>query len=228
MKLNTYFLTARVTPALLTSIPIIAIPIAVDDKILTNTLNQIISLKSLGAISGSGALWMFLVFVNRYISKKVLETKQFNSELDFPTTRFLLHRDTTFSQAYKKKIHDQIHKNFKMEIPSADIEMEKELESRKLISEAVGLIRARIKDGRLLLQHNMEYGFYRNLVGGSIIGAIASFVNVGIYLNSSNITLACLFSIFAIAYVTLFMLRNSGMEYFGQKYAKVLFQEYVK
>ena len=54
-------------------------------------------------------------------------------------------------------------------------------ETKRRIRDAVGLIRSRVKDGHLLLQHNLEYGFIRNLFGGSILAFVVSVVSILLY-----------------------------------------------
>ena len=68
--------------------------------------------------------------------------------------------------------------DFDITLLPEDQEKEKEEEARKKIVEAMSLIRAKVKDGRLLLQHNIEYGFVRNLIGGNEIAAGNFTINI--------------------------------------------------
>jgi len=48
--------------------------------------------------------------------------------------------------------------------------------ARNLIVHAVSQIKNKLRDNAILFQHNIEYGFIRNLIGGSLIAIIFSIV----------------------------------------------------
>lgn len=99
---------------------------------------------------------------------------------------------------------------------------------RKRIVECVGLIRSKVKDGRLVLQHNTEYGFVRNLVGGSTIAALISVVNVVIFVYFHPDSVALTLSIvLAVIYLFIASLGKYLIRRYGYRYSKVLIQEYV-
>ena len=43
-----------------------------------------------------------------------------------------------------------------------------------MIARVVGQIREMMRDNKMILQHNIEYGFFRNLLGGCVVASIIS------------------------------------------------------
>jgi len=89
------------------------------------------------------------------------------------------------------------------------------------------LIRQKVKDGRLLLNHNIEYGFARNLVGGSIIGFAMSLFDIFYFCDKSNV-LFYISIVLTMLFLSIFLLRKILMHNLGNQYAKRLFQEYLQ
>ena len=145
-----------------------------------------------------------------------------------PTTNFLLFTNSEFSKAYKIRLREQIKTDFALEINSENDEQNNLLETRKQIVGAVGLIRNKVKNGQLLLQHNIEYGFIRNLIGGSVLGFIVSIFNL-IYFHfiSKSVFLFKVSILTALFYLTICILSKFLINRFGQLYAKRLYQEYL-
>lgn len=221
MKANKYTLTARAFPALITLVPItICISFFLNSTIEAAIGNKIL-LKLAGNLSLSVVIFYFLTQVIRFIGKEVFERIYFKNELRMPTTDFLMPNDNNLSAPYKEKIYSKIKKDFRFSIDLS----QNENDLRKQIVEAVGMIRSKIKDGRLLLQHNIEYGFSRNLIGGSPLAFIFSIVNL--YLYRQQMSLFYLNIIFACFFGLLLMLSKFIINRFGVLYAKRLYQEYV-
>ncbi len=85
-----------------------------------------------------------------------------------------------------------------------------------------------MKNGRLLLQHNIEYGFARNLIGGAIIGVIMSAFDI-IYFYYNNDKLISGISIaLTIFFAILLIIHKPIIKHLGNQYAKRLFQEYLQ
>ena len=145
-----------------------------------------------------------------------------------PTTQFMLFSNDEYSAQKKKHIRDKVKSDFNFDMPSLETEQSDEVEAKKLIAEAVGLIRNKVKDGNLLLQHNMEYGFFRNLIGGSVFGLIVSIIGV-VYFHNVNAHFGFTLSsiLLSMVFLSLLLFSKRIINYFGRLYAKRLFIEYL-
>ncbi|MEK7074382.1 MAG: HPP family protein [Patescibacteria group bacterium] len=145
-----------------------------------------------------------------------------------PTTNFLLFSDTHYSNEYKQQIREKILKDFGITLLSKEQEEKDEMAARKRIVEAASLIRGKVKDGRLLLQHNIEYGFARNLIGGSVIAFPTALIGVVLfYFFSYKVLPFVVLTVSATIYLVLIIFSKKIMDVFGVAYAKVLIQEYT-
>jgi hypothetical protein len=166
--------------------------------------------------------------VNRLLSKMLFERWYFNNELMMPTTDFLLFKDRTYSADYKNKIRNKISTDFDTTLPSKHEEQTNELSARQKIAESVALVRARMGRGRLLLQHNVHYGIWRNLIGGACIACTISTLDFLIFvLVSPNQIAAVISLIFIFLYGSLIAFSKYILAAQGKNFAKVLFQEYL-
>lgn len=228
MKFNLYFLFARLTPALICSVPFFVLYFFFLNPLLGPFLTSLFALKPLGDISVSAAFIVLLTMTGRSVSKDVFERVLFRSDMTrMPGVDFLLHFGTEYTPNFKAKIHEKINSDFGIQILTANAELKDEMAARKVIAEAVSLVRHKIKDGRLLLQHNMEYGFFRNLIGCSVIAVVISLINVWVFSVVAPDSLALPVSIVTtIAYAIPILLSGILMKTHGKRYARILFQEY--
>ncbi|MBU4124622.1 MAG: hypothetical protein KKI14_04130 [Nanoarchaeota archaeon] len=225
--LNPYELKARKFPAIITMLPILLFFHFYFYKIIPELLDSILFTKIFGDISIVLVLLFFVEQISRFISKKFLQDNLFQDELHFPTTNFLLYSDQTYTLERKEKIRIKIKKDFNINLLKAVEEKNDENEARKRIKEAVDLIRNKVKDGRLLLQHNIEYGFVRNLIGGLVILLPFSFFTSIFFMFEKN-NLAMVLSIFLFLFFSIiFLNKKSILIYFAHNYANILYNEYL-
>lgn len=228
MKFDKYNRIARVYPTIITTLPLIILFSYITTIELKNLLQEILVLQILTGVSLSMVTIYVAMQINRFISKEFFEKFYFKNELDMPTTNFLLFTNSEFSKAYKLRLREQIKTDFGLEINIEKEEQNDLLETRKQIVGAVGLIRNKVKNGQLLLQHNIEYGFVRNLIGGSVVGFIASIFNLIYFHFFGKIEFLYNISIITtVCYLTIFFLSRFLINRFGQLYAKRLYQEYL-
>ena len=220
-----YDLIARIYPATIVLIPFLLFTMNCNS--LNLLLHTLLKVKIVGNITIALILLYLLAQISRFLSKFIFESSYFKNDLDFPTTRFMLFVDPQFSRDYKMQIRAKVKSDFKIDLPNELEEREDLLESKKRIVETVGLIREKVKGGRLLLQHNIEYGFARNLIGGAVIGLVMSIVDI-VYFYLMNNSLIFFVSIFT-AFLFLIILLSSKliMNRLGDQYAKRLFVEYL-
>lgn len=145
-----------------------------------------------------------------------------------PTTTFLLHSDETLSKVYKQKIRARIKEMFAIRLLSATEETADELEARRTIVDAVGYIRNKVKDGYMLLKYNIFYGFWRNLVGGSVIGLFICLINCFVFWRIQfQIEALWLTAVMAVAYISLLASSKWATGALGRMYARRLYEEFM-
>lgn len=229
MDLNRYNLEARFLPAIIASIPFLIMYFFFLDSQLGDLFKLIFGIKWVGDISTMAAFLFLLAFIGRFIAKDIFEKRWFKGdETCMPTTEFLLYSDKEYSDQFKEKIRLKIKKDFKIDIPSADAEFKNEYGARKIIAEAVGLIRNALKDGRLLIDRNIEYGFIRNLIGCAVIAVFISILNIVIFSIIQHNRLAFITSVvIVIIYAMPIIFSKIIIKAHGRRYARTLFQEYA-
>lgn len=228
MKFDSYTRKARIYPAVLVLIPFLIFTINCNIQGLNAFFDDLVKVKVIGNITISIVLLYLLTFTNRFLGKFLFERKLFKEELEMPTTKFLLFSNTVFSKNYKIQIRDKVKLDFKLDMPTEEDEISNENDCKKRIVEAVGLIRQKVKNGRLLLQHNIEYGFARNLIGGAIIGLVISIFNVIYFFLQTNYLLGWINAVIAVVFAFLLLFHRFIITYLGNQYAKRLFQEYIQ
>jgi len=228
MKFDKYNRTARVYPSIIILIPFLLFTIYCNIDGLKDVFDDLLKVKIIGNITISIVLLYLLVQINRFFGKFLFEKNLFKDELKMPTTNFLLYSNSQFSREYKTKIRDRIYKDFKIKLPTAQEELDDTDNAKKLIVEAIGLIRQKVKNGRLLLQHNIEYGFVRNLIGGSILGLLMSLVDSFYFYSQANKLLFGLSLGLLFCFAILLSIHKPIIKHLGNQYAKRLFQEYLQ
>lgn len=223
-----YTLRARIYPAALCAIPIFVLNYFLLHVYLGDFLNSILSIRWAGEVTIAVILTYFLAEIGRFIAKELYEKSYFKDELSMPTTDFLLHSDQTYTQEYKSQIHSKILSDFSMQVCSSQEEAADNEKARKIIVQCVSMIRGKVKDGRLILNHNIGYGFARNLIGGSVIAVAVSIVNLYIFgYFIPNMTAFWISLFLGLIYLTIMLSGKSIMSRYGIRYAKVLIQEYL-
>ncbi|NRH21109.1 hypothetical protein HOO68_03630 [Candidatus Gracilibacteria bacterium] len=83
-----------------------------------------------------------------------------------PSVVVLLDSNKEYSKEYRKGIKEKILNDFNLDVKN----------NIQKISEAMGQMRKVTRGDELLLQHNIEYGFTRNLFGASVVGFLLCIV----------------------------------------------------
>ena len=92
----------------------------------------------------------------------------------------------------------------------------------------MALVRRSLHKNEFLLQHNIEYGAMRNLIGGSVIGLLICIFNIVFFENFVEHELASNISIFMLFfYGILILLSKNIIAFYGGRYAKIIFTEYI-
>ena len=103
------------------------------------------------------------------------------------------------------------------------------IEARKRLDEATGLVRAEIKEGYLVLQHNIWFGFCRNFIGGTIVSMVLCIAGIvlGLFFVDNNKVLFLILGILFFLYLVVFLFRKPILVHNGEAYAKQLFSEFI-
>lgn len=228
MTINNYYFKARLFPTVLTSIP----SIILYNKLVANLYNEKLEniyagLPTITNIIFSGAIIFLLVQINRFISKEVFQRLYFKDELNMPTTNFLLKSNNELESSIKQKIEDKIKNKFDISLLTSIEESADELRARKLIATIVSQIRNVLRDNTLLLQHNIEFGFFRNLIGGSFLAFVVCLLLLVLSYHASDIDTKKLGWILTVIYFIPLMLSKLIIDKYGKYYAKILYEQFL-
>lgn len=238
-----YTIRARLLPALIAAIPIIALIatfLDINKYILANTTLAFIALLILIPLLGK---------ISRSQGQKV-EQRVLKKWKVLPTTRYLRHLDETYSTTKKNKLHKILSEKTLLQLPNRDEESIEPEQADEIYAEAVSWLRENTRDPKfgILLNENIAYGMYRNLLGLKPIAIILSILPLVVfsilfllnYPDISNINLVELIAFLEktrLAYwVTTFIstcsiilwvsyINESGLEKAANKYADTLFKQ---
>lgn len=226
--MNTYYFKARLFPTVLTSIPAIILYNRFVSSLYHEKLENIFSvLPTITDIVLSSAIVFLLVQVNRFLSKEIFQRLYFKDEINMPTTNLLLKSNTELEVSIKQKIEDKIKNKFGIILLSGTDESANVLRARKLIATTVSQIRNVLRDNSLLLQHNIEYGFFRNLIGGSFLAFVISVIILIHSYCSCDLTTRNLGWVLAIAYFLPILFSKLIIDRYGKYYAKILYEQFL-
>ena len=118
--------------------------------------------------------------------------------------------------------------DFNLNLPQALDEKLYPEETKIKIREIVGLIINKVKGGNLLLQHNIEYGFVRNLMGGSVVACIVSILNIILFKFVFMNKIVFVTSILTLLiYLMPIIFSKKILKHYADEYADKLFREYL-
>ena len=218
-----YGMKARLFPALLCVPPFMLIKHLAIDPFVDPSLTSKLWLVAAGDVSLASVLIYLLAQVNRFVSKVLFEARS-----EFPTTRMLLPSNKELSEEFRRKLTAKAQTDFNLSLPSLADEIADTPNAKTRIKEIVGLIINRVGNGRLLLQHNIEYGFVRNLIGGAVTAVLTSIAGIILFGFVIHNKAAFIVSILlAICYSLPLLFSKPLLSNFGRAYASILFREYA-
>lgn len=228
MKLDSYSIKARYFPAILSIIlPVIIMNHFYTSEIFAKFVDNILGAKIISNLTISTISLLFLSQIGRIVGK-VFEFQYFRDESDFYTTKYLMYGNKFYPDSYKRKIATLVKKDFGIPLLDVTAEEENPYEAKKLIIVAVRQIRKKLFKNKFLLQHNIEYGFMRNLIGGSVLGIILCGINLYFFEVIEPIQTARIISII-LGLIYLFIVLSSKLilKLLSKSYAVILFREYM-
>ena len=221
-----YTLKARLVPTVLATPPILLLGNALFDIQASQWLDSDTMIWLFGKGTASMALVFMMMQVNRLIGLEIFQRWVSRDELNFPTTRLLMATNTEMSPSQRHSIDLKVQQDFQIALPQ-ESQGDTPL-VRRHIADIVGRIRLFVGSPPKLLQHNIEYGFFRNLIGASLPVLVTGLASA--YLYSENLMpawaykLSLIYSVFAGILVCL---ARPLIERLGIHYARVLFQAYL-
>lgn len=176
-----------------------------------------------GDISLIAVLIYLLSQINRVVSKTFFEDKS-----KFPTTEMLMPSSRDISSEFRQKIERKIQTDFQLSLPNLTDERLSIENTKTRIKEIVHLIINKVGNGKLLLQHNIEYGFARNIVGGSVIAFIVALLcGLTFSLITKNAIAYIISTILSICYLIPIIFSKIILDHYSKEYARILFREYL-
>lgn len=228
LVLDRYEVTARMSPALIATLPFFSFYHFYINPEFSGLVHSAFDLKILSEIPISVAIFIGVYHINRLFGK-ILESVYFRSERSLPTTEYLLYQNDEYSTEYKEGIRERLSQDFKRNLLNPQEEKENNREARREIIEVVRLLRNKVKGGRLVLNRNIEYGFFRNLSVSCFV--IFPFSLYGIYFFTKIYPSPMAVNVqIASAILSLLMILTSYfiLRFLGKNYANALYQEYMQ
>ncbi len=225
---NIYFYRARLFPALITSIPMLIFV----NKILTvkysDAFSNIYDVLPFIAHFGLSAAIIFLcVQINRLVAKEIFQRLYYREELFMPTTNHILLSNNFYDSAIKTKIREKIQNKFDIALPDIQEEQGDTDRARKVIAAAVSQIRIALKGNSMLLQHNIEYGFWRNLIGGCVLAIAFSLLTYFFAKQNGWDGIKTIGIICFVIYLMPVLLSKYIIKRFGLYYSKILYEQFL-
>lgn len=223
---NNYTLTARVFPAIITLIPFAVIYVYVVNPYVKTLIKDASTLiYGVCGVAVNAVLVYLLVMINRWISKRIFQKIIFKDETNMPTTDYLLPTNTHFDNVTKRRIYDKINTQLLIDIKSDLKRLIGEDNQRNYIVSIVGRLRSKLRENPMLLQHNIEYGFVRNLMGGCVVAVLAWLFLIVFSICTCQCGLFWTSIVFIVIYLIPIIFSKALIDYFGKEYARVFFYE---
>jgi len=227
-SLDEYEIKARYIPAILSSIPLIMLTSYAKEEILLNLFKTVEWFLIVENVTLSLVIIIFIINVQRFIAKYLFEDRIFEKGLNFPTTQMLLWNDDKLSKEFKLRIHNKIKIDFDLKLSDETEEKDKLEEAKKKAKDAVSLIRIKVGKGIHTHQHNIQYGFIRNFIAGTLLSLPVALFNIYLFTYEIPVSYGIYISIFIAILDFAFLIFNKlFLNKLGTYYANVLFSEYL-
>lgn len=221
-----YTIKARLAPTALAAPPLLILFNALFDIQADQWLESGTMTVLFGKGTATAALVFLMMQVNRLIGLEIFQRWVSCDELNFPSSRWLVATNMEMSPQQRQSIDKKLQHDFQIGLLPASKGDSPEV--RRHNADLVGRIRLFVGSPPKLLQHNIEYGFFRNLIGASLPVLVSGLANA--YLYSEKLLppwayhLSLVYAVFAGALVCL---ARPIIERLGIYYARVLFQTYL-
>ena len=218
---------ARGIPGVVAVIPYFVLSWILLDKIPLKGWIAIVSrLGGLAVIFAAGLY--FLASVSRSLSIYFWEKRVFGKRYGFPTTRILLYSDVNLSLQYKRHLRKKIERQSHIKLPSKKSEYEDEVSARHVIADAVKTVKLETRACPLTRQALIDYGMYRNLLGASGLGLLAS-IPLALWgkVLSGVWTYTVIGAFLTLVYLIVLLCGDTIISWAGTRYAERMFEDYM-
>lgn len=212
---------ARLAPALLCLPPYLLIGHLIIWPLIDPSIRGALAITA-GDLTYSIVILYLMIQVHRLVSKLLFEDRN-----GFPTTEALMPHGW-LSHEYRAAVAERASKDFSVCLPDAAAVAADGAESVRRCEEIGSLIVGKVGKGRLLHQHNVEYGFWRNLLGGAVLATITSGAALVAFkwISPNSKALIVAMILFAV-YSLLSLCAKPLLRHFSREYARILFREYL-
>lgn len=175
-----------------------------------------------------GAIGFFARSLFRDASKMLFQFPLFKEdETEMPTTRLLLWTDKrALSKNELELIAQKVEKDFGIRLLTLKETNKNTMEAKKTIVSAVGKMREVTRKNPNLLQYNIDFGFCRNYLGGSVYSLLALIV-LAIVCYCTNIFNYKVILLALAVQVLLSIVMYITLQFKGYTYARALFNVYL-
>ena len=223
-----YVLNARFFPCIISAIPLFVLAFFVSGDVELRQLVRFLgSLKFYGGITLSAVALYFYAQIIRFVSK-LFEASYFTKATGFPSTYLMTYADERYSKSYKDRYRELIKRDFDMDLLDETAEAKDAKEAKKRLNEATKQVILKLKDGHLIMKHNVWYGFVRNVIGGAVFSVAFCVLNIlsgAVILKSYKLVIIS--TVLVIPYAFLLIFWKPLMKQNAEAYANQLFAEYV-
>lgn len=228
-QIDSYTIYARFFPSMICALPILLI---INNLVVKFNLHELLTfitgISLFGALSFNIVIIYFFSLINRTLSK-FFEKKYFIDKNGFPTAYFLLFSNERYSKDLKIRYRAKVGKLFNIKIPDEKEELIDQKETTRMLGETTKQIILLVGDGKLVKQHNIWYGFIRNLIGGSIIALLFSICGLIIYnFIIYNVALSIIFAISFFIFLIILVFNKVLLVSVAEEYANQLISEFLQ
>lgn len=224
--LNTYSAKARLTPAALCAIPFLVLYHYLLQAHYQGFVVDLDRVRFLGYLTIEAAGTYFVMQLNNRLGGKLLQSYVFCKK-GMPSTQLLMPGNALLSKQTKQDVADKFKRDFGKELPIFDSNIS-DTERGQRLTELTAYIRDATRPDMLVKNHNAEYGFVRNLCGGSIVAALVSLgcvVQFGVVNWDKPAFVVS--TVLLVTYGIIMAASKPLITYFGMNYARVLIEQYL-
>jgi hypothetical protein len=225
--LDTYDIKARLIPAAICVLPLVVLYYYLLQVHFNGFFTELSHVRFFGYLTVEAVGTYLMMQLNNRLGGKLLQGFIFNNEQTIPTTQIIMPEDDTLSLETKQEIAAKFKKIFQKDLPIFNKTIS-DSDRRKRIGELMAYVRNKMQDNMLVKNHNIEYGFVRNLCGGSFGAVTFCLINLLVFGLLSWSKQGFLISIcLLIAFSAMILLSKPLINYFGKNYAKVLLEQFL-
>lgn len=228
MTSKIYYIKARLYPTVITAIPFFMFSYHLITQVNSDMPNNVrLIVLFVGQFIPDAAFLFLSTQINRFISKEFFHRFIFKGNAKLPAVNYLLLQNDFYPLMQKMSIRQAISTELKVPLPGFLEEVAHGSGARHRISCAVYKLKNLLRGNSIVLQHDIEYKFIRNLIGGSLHAIIFSAINIYMGYIHADFLFIKLGFISLIFYYWLLLFSKILLTRYSGYYARVLYQEFM-